>query len=121
LEPTGGHAVYINALEAFPHIKREEFPAQSLTAALYLLGGVRGVEIGSLMFGYKDDKGKFVPSQMELVRLAVPRRVYTESHLRYVADIAGEIVAKKENFKGYKIVYEAPFLRHFTVRLEAVS
>jgi tyrosine phenol-lyase len=118
LEPTGGHAVYLNALEAFPHIKREEFPAQSLCAGLYQAGGIRGVEIGSLMFGKTDEKGKFVSSAMELVRLAVPRRVYTESHLRYVADIAGEIVDNRKKFGGYKITYEAPFLRHFTMRLE---
>lgn len=120
LEPTGGHAVYLNALEAFSHIKREEFPAQSLTVALYKEGGIRGVEIGSLMFGKKDEKGNFVPSPMELVRLAVPRRVYTESHLRYVAEVAGEIVKNRGKHKGFKIVYEPPFLRHFTVKLEAI-
>lgn len=118
LEPTGGHAVYLNALESFPHIKREEFPAQSLTVALYQEGGIRGVEIGSLMFGKKDTNGKFVPSPMELVRLAVPRRVYTESHLRYVSEVAGEIVKNRERYKGFKIVYEPPYLRHFTVKLE---
>lgn len=118
LEPTGGHAVYLNALESFSHIKREEFPAQSLTVALYQEGGIRGVEIGSLMFGKKDTNGNFLPSPMELVRLAVPRRVYTESHLRYVSEVAGEIVKNRERYKGFKIVYEPPFLRHFTVKLE---
>ncbi|MCX7830525.1 MAG: beta-eliminating lyase-related protein [Acidobacteria bacterium] len=101
-------------------MKREEFPAQSLTVALYKEGGIRGVEIGSLMFGKKDKEGRFVPSPMELVRLAVPRRVYTESHLRYVAEIAGEIVKNKDKYRGLKIVYEPPFLRHFTVKLEAL-
>lgn len=118
LEPVGGHAVYLNASEIFPHIKKEEFPAQSLTVALYEEGGIRGVEIGSLMFGKRNEKGVFLGSPMELVRLAVPRRVYTESHLRYVAEVAGEIVKYKERYKGYKIVYEPPFLRHFTVKLE---
>lgn len=120
LEPTGGHAVYLNAVESFSHIKREEFPAQSLAVALYKEGGIRGVEIGSLMFGKKDSEGRFIPSPMELVRLAVPRRVYTESHLRYVSEIAGSIVKNKEKYKGFKIVYEPPFLRHFTVKLEAL-
>lgn len=120
LEPTGGHAVYLNALDAFPHIKREEFPAQSFTVALYKEGGIRGVEIGSLMFGKRDKIGNFIPSPMELVRLAVPRRVYTESHLRYVAEIAGFIIKNKEKYRGFKIVYEPPFLRHFTVRLAAL-
>lgn len=118
LEPPGGHAIYLNALEAFPHIKREQFAAQSLCVALYLEGGIRGVEIGSLMFGKTDAKGNFVPSTMELVRLAIPRRVYTESHMRYVADVAGEIVKNRDKYGGYRITYEAPFLRHFTMRLE---
>lgn len=120
LEPIGGHAVYLDAAEIFPHIKRSEFPAQSLSAALYEEGGVRGVEIGSVMFGREDEKGNFIPATMELVRLAVPRRVYTESHLRYVADVASEIVKNRNKYSGYKIVYESPFLRHFTVRFAPV-
>jgi tryptophanase len=117
LEPTGGHAVYLDAKGAFPHIPGEAYPAQSLTVALYSEGGVRGVEIGSFMFGKKDAQGKLVPSAMELVRLAVPRRVYTDNHLGYVAEVAGEIVRQKERFGGFRIVEEPPFLRHFTAKL----
>lgn len=120
LEPVGGHAVYINALEAFSHIERSHFPAHSFSVALYLEGGIRSVEIGSLMFGKRDENGKFIPSSMELVRLAVPRRVYTESHLRYVSEIAQEIIKNKHKYRGYEIEYEPPFLRHFTVRLKPV-
>jgi tyrosine phenol-lyase len=121
LEPTGGHAVYLDAKGAFPHIPGEAYPAQSLTVALYSEGGVRGVEIGSFMFGKKDDQGKLVPSAMELVRLAVPRRVYTDNHLGYVAEVAGEIVRKRDRFGGFRIVEEPPFLRHFTAKLAPLA
>jgi len=117
LEPTGGHAVYVDAKGVLPHIPAHELPAQSLTVALYLEGGVRGVEIGSLMFGKKDKDGGFVPAAMELVRLAVPRRVYTDNHLGYVAEVAGTVAADRKSFKGFRIVEEPPFLRHFTARL----
>ncbi len=121
LEPTGGHAVYLDAKSVFPKLPAERFPAQALTVALYREGGVRGVEIGSLMFGKKDENGAFVPAAMELVRLAVPRRVYTASHLAYVADVAGEVIKKAGGEKGYELTYEPPFLRHFTSRLRPLS
>ncbi len=117
LEPVGGHAVYLDARAAFPHIPAERFPAQALAVALYREGGVRGVEIGSLMFGKTAADGRFVPSAMELVRLAVPRRVYTESHLAYVADVAGRAVAGAGSERGYTLTAGSPFLRHFTARL----
>ncbi len=117
LEPTGGHAVYLDARGALPHIPAADLPAQSLTVALYAEGGVRGVEIGSFMFGKKGHDGAFVPAAMELVRLAVPRRVYTDNHLGYVAEVAGEIVKNRARFGGFRVVDEPPFLRHFTARL----
>lgn len=121
LEPVGGHAVYLDARPVYPNIPAELFPAQTLAVALYREGGVRGVEIGSLMFGKKREDGTFEPSAMELVRLAVPRRVYTASHLSYVAEVAGEVIKKAGEEKGYKLTYEPPFLRHFTSRLAPVS
>jgi tyrosine phenol-lyase len=117
LEPTGGHAVYLDARGALPHIPPEAFPAQSLALALYLEGGVRGVEIGSLMFGKTLPDGTFKGADLELVRLAVPRRVYTDNHLGYVAEVAAEILAHAGRQGGYRIVEEPPFLRHFTARL----
>jgi len=117
LEPTGGHAVYLDARGAFPHIPAQEYPAQSLTVALYAEGGVRGVEIGSFMFGKTDASGRLVPAALELVRLAIPRRVYTDNHLAYVAEVAGEIVRHKERYGGYRVVEAPPFLRHFTAKL----
>lgn len=117
LEPTGGHAVYLDARGAFPHIPAQAYPAQSLTVALYAEGGVRGVEIGSFMFGKTDASGRLVPAALELVRLAIPRRVYTDNHLAYVAEVAGEIVRHKERFGGYRVVDAPPFLRHFTAKL----
>ncbi len=111
--PVGGHAVYIDARRFLPHIPQEQFPAQALACALYLEGGIRGVEIGGLMFG----EGGNWP-ELELVRLAVPRRVYTRSHLEYVADVTRQLFEKRESIGGLRITYEAPVLRHFTARLE---
>ncbi len=121
LEPVGGHAVYLDARAMLPHIPPEELPAQSLTVALYREGGVRGVEIGSLMFGKTLENGTFQAASMELVRLAIPRRVYTDNHMGYVADVAGAIAEKSAGCRGYRIVEAAPFLRHFTARLEPMS
>ncbi len=89
--------------------------------ALYAEGGVRGVEIGSFMFGKKGPDGAFVPAAMELVRLAVPRRVYTDNHLGYVAEVAGEIVRNRARYGGFRVVDEPPFLRHFTARLAPLT
>ena len=119
IEPAGGHAVYVDAGRMLPHIPHAEFPGQALGAALYLEGGIRGVEIGSVMFGYADpDTGKMVYPQLELVRLALPRRVYTQSHLDYVADTLIELKEKGPALKGYRITYAPSLLRHFTARFE---
>lgn len=116
LKPYGGHAVYVDARLMYPHIPPHHFPGQVLVTELYEKGGIRAVEIGSLMFG-KTQNNKFVPAHWELVRLAIPRRVYTQSHIEYIIEIFGTLKKKKPNIKGYEIIYEPPFLRHFTCRL----
>lgn len=120
--PPGGHAIYIDALGFLPNIPRDQFPAQALTAALYIEAGVRAVEIGSLMFAHKDpETGETVYPDLELVRLAIPRRVYTNMQMNYVAEALINLYRNREKIKGLKISYEAPVLRHFTARLEEVS
>ena len=120
--PPGGHAIYIDALGFLPNIPRDQFPAQALTAALYIEAGVRAVEIGSLMFAHKDpETGETVYPDLELVRLAIPRRVYTNMQMNYVAEALINLYKNREKIIGLKITYEAPVLRHFTVRLEQVS
>ncbi len=122
LRPPGGHAIYINAKEFTPQIPPEEFPGQALVCELYRFGGIRAVEIGSVMFGKKDKKtGAFIPASMELVRLAVPRRVYTQSHVDYVVEVIIEIFKKRDALRGYKLTYEAPMLRHFTALFEPIG
>jgi tyrosine phenol-lyase len=118
--PIGGHAVYVDAKKFYNHIPVNEYPGQSLVCDLYLKGGIRTVEIGSVMFGKYDDKGNLIPAQKELVRLAIPRRVYTQSHIDYVVEIFEDIIKEKNASKGYKIIYEPPFLRHFTARFEQI-
>ena len=119
LNPPGGHAVYIDASAFLPHIPQYEFPAQALTIELYLEGGIRTVEIGSVMFAHTDPStGIMVYPALELVRLAIPRRVYTQSHLDYVCDVLAIIAAKKERVKGLRITYAPELLRHFTARFE---
>jgi tryptophanase len=119
IEPPGGHAIYIDAGSLFKHIPQSEFPGQALSAALYLEGGIRSVEIGSVMFAYKDpDSGKMVYPQLELVRLAIPRRVYTQSHMDYVVDILKKIADNRQSYRGYRITYAPELLRHFTARFE---
>ncbi len=116
--PVGGHAVYVDAKKMLPHIDPLNFPAQALACELYLEGGVRGVEIGSLMFASKDpETGEEIPSEMELLRLAIPRRVYTQSHIDYVIEVFERLLNRFSNLKGYKIVEEPPFLRHFSAKL----
>src|SRR5216684_245211 len=112
VQPPGGHAIYIDAHAFLPHLPLEEFPGVALATELYLEGGIRSVEIGSLMFGKA--------AKMELVRLAIPRRVYTQSHIDYVVEVILEVWKKRESIRGLKLTYEAPFLRHFTARLEPV-
>ncbi len=118
LRPVGGHAVYLDARRFVPHIEPRHLPAQALACELYLEAGIRGVEIGSLMFGRTDPQsGAFQPSQMELVRLAIPRRVYTQSHIDYVVEAILEVHRMRETIRGLRIDWEAPYLRHFTARL----
>jgi tryptophanase len=113
VQPPGGHAIYLDAKAFLPHIPVDQFPGVALAAELYLEGGIRSVEIGSLMFG--------AAAQMELVRLAIPRRVYTQSHIDYVVEIILQVFARRAQIKGLRLTYEAPFLRHFTAHLEPVG
>ena len=116
--PIGGHAVYIDAKKLYNQIPINQYPGQALVCDLYIKGGIRAVEIGSLMFGKYDNEGHLIPATNELVRLAIPRRVYTQSHIDYVLDIFNDILEMRNQTSGYKITYEPPFLRHFTARLE---
>ena len=119
--PIGGHAVYIDAHALYPEIPIEEFPGQALVCDLYVKGGIRSVEVGSVMFGSKDEHGNFIPANKELVRLAIPRRVYTQSHIDYVIEIFGDLLKDKQRTHGYRIISESPFLRHFTARFEEIA
>jgi tyrosine phenol-lyase len=121
IEPPGGHAIYIDAKRFLPNLTPDKFPGQVIVAELYIEGGVRSVEIGSVMFGKYDKDGKLIPPPMELVRLAIPRRVYTQSHIDYVAEVVIEVYKRRAKLKGYKIIYEAPMLRHFTARFEPMN
>jgi len=119
VKPVGGHAVYIDAKRFLPHIPQSQFPGQALVVALYREYGIRAVEIGSLMFAHRDpETGEMVYPQLELVRLAIPRRVYTSMHMNYVAESIIDLYQRREEIKGLRIIYEAPILRHFTARLE---
>jgi tyrosine phenol-lyase len=113
VQPPGGHAVYLDARAFLPHIPLNEFPGVALAAELYLEGGIRSVEIGSLMFGKA--------AKMDLVRLAIPRRVYTQSHIDYVIQVILAVWQRREQIRGLHLTYEAPFLRHFTAYLEPVE
>ncbi len=121
VQPPGGHAVYLDAKTLLPHIPPSRYPAQALAVELYRAGGVRGVEIGSVMFGKRQADGTETPAPMELVRLAVPRRTYTQSHIDYVAEVIAVVAQRKEALRGYRIVEQAPWLRHFTAQFEPVS
>ena len=113
VQPPGGHAVYLDARAFLPHIPSEQFPGAALAAELYLEGGIRSVEIGTLMFG--------PAATMDLVRLGIPRRVYTQSHIDYVVEVILEVWKNRRQIQGMTLTYEAPFLRHFTARLEPVE
>jgi len=113
VQPPGGHAIYLDAAAFLPHIPQDQFPGVALAAELYLEGGIRSVEIGSLMFA--------AAAKMELVRLAIPRRTYTQSHIDYVVEIILEVWRRRTQIKGLKLTYEAPYLRHFTAHLEPVG
>ena len=117
VEPTGGHAVYLDARSFLPHLGPEDYPAWALANALYLEGGIRGVEIGSVMFGKRLEDGRETYSNLELVRLAFPRRVYTQSHFDFAAEVICELKAKASQVRGVRIRKQPPFLRHFTAEL----
>jgi tryptophanase len=118
VRPAGGHAVYLDAKALLSHIPSEQYPAQALAVELYRNGGVRGVEIGSVMFGKVQPDGSETPAPMELVRLAIPRRTYTQSHIDFVAEVVIDVAMGAGDIGGYRIVEQAPWLRHFTARFE---
>jgi tryptophanase len=118
--PVGGHAVYIDAKSLYSHIPVDQYPGQSLVCNLYLKGGIRSSEIGSVMFGKKGENQELIPAPMELVRLAIPRRVYTQSHIDYVIEVFEQIKKEKKKAKGIKIVKEPKYLRHFTSHFKFV-
>jgi tryptophanase len=121
VKPVGGHAVYLDARRFLPHLPQSQYPGQALVVALYREFGIRAVEVGSLMFGHPDARGEMVFPQLDLVRLAVPRRVYTTEHMRYVAESVIQLHRASDRLRGLRITYEAPMLRHFTARLEELS
>lgn len=119
--PIGGHAVYIDARAFYPHIPVHQYPGQALVCELYKTGGVRAVEIGSVMFGKYNERKELIPAPMELVRLAIPRRVYTQSHMEYVIEVFEKLLQEKSNVQGYTIVEEPEFLRHFTCKFDKAT
>lgn len=122
LKPVGGHAVYLDARAFLPEVPQSRFPAQALACELYVEGGIRTVEIGSLMFGHKDPKtGKEIYPELEMVRLAIPRRVYTTAHMEYTGETICSVFRRRDKIRGLDLVHEAPVLRHFTARLRPVS
>lgn len=119
VQPPGGHAVYIDAKHFYPHIPPESFPGQALVCQLYLKGGIRAVEVGSLMFGRSID-GREYPAERELVRLAMPRRVYTQAHVNYVCEVIAEMFEERSRVQGLRITRQSPILRHFTADLAPI-
>jgi tyrosine phenol-lyase len=120
VEPPGGHAVFLDAKRFLPQIPLGQYPGEALAIALYLAGGIRASEIGSVMFAHKDAAGKESYAPLELVRLAIPRRVYTQSHLDYAAQVLSELYSKRDAVRGVRFTYQSPRLRHFTARFELV-
>jgi len=119
VQPPGGHAIYIDAGLMLPHIPPLHYPGQSLVVELYREGGIRTSEIGSVMFGKRDpETGQELPARKELVRLAIPRRVYTQSHIDYVVEAILNVFARREQLRGYRITWQTPFLRHFSCHFE---
>jgi len=119
MQPAGGHAVYIDAAAFLPHVPAHELPGQAVVAELYLEGGIRAVEIGTVMFGHRDpDTGEETTAKMELVRLAIPRRVYTKSHVDYLVDVTLDVFRRRDAIGGFGFVEQAPVLRHFTATFE---
>lgn len=122
LRPVGGHALYLDAARLLPHIPPSQFPGQALVGALYLEGGIRSVEVGSVMFGREDpETGCEIPHALELVRLAFPRRVYTQSHVDFVAEVIERVAARAPTIQGLKFVEKPRVLRHFTARFAPVD
>ncbi|MFC1549827.1 tryptophanase [Candidatus Neomarinimicrobiota bacterium] len=122
VQPPGGHAIYIDAKALLPHISPEHYPAQSLSVEFYLTGGIRTVEIGSVMFGsISQETGKETPAEMELVRFALPRRTHTQSHIDYVIEVARDVYKNRNRLKGYEIIEQPRFLRHFTAKFKPLS
>ena len=120
VQPIGGHAVYLDAMALLPHVPALQYPGQALAVALYEAGGVRACEIGSVMFGRQPD-GSEVPAAMELVRLAIPRRTYTQSHIDYVIEVVTAVARDAASLRGYRMTYEPAALRHFTARYEPLD
>ena len=120
VKPIGGHAVYIDAKAMLSHIPALQYPGQALAVALYQTGGIRSCEIGTVMFGRQPD-GTEVPAAMELVRLAIPRRTYTQSHVDYVIEVVTAVAQEASSLPGYRVVHEPKALRHFTARFEPIS
>ncbi|MFZ5641992.1 MAG: tryptophanase [Bacillota bacterium] len=119
VQPPGGHGIYIDAGKLFGHLPQSQFPAQAMVVELYIEGGLRSVELGTCAFGHLDaHTGKMIYPALELVRLAIPRRVYTDRHMKFVARTVEAVAARKDTVRGLKLVYEAPVLRHFTARFE---
>lgn len=121
MRPSGGHAIYVDAKKLYPHIPVHQYPGQALVCELYRLGGIRSVEIGSVMFGKYDASGALIPASMELVRLAIPRRVYTQSHIEYVLETFEEVLRTVDGVRGSRITKEPKFLRHFTAHFEPLD
>ena len=122
IEPPGAHAIYIDALQLLPNIPQHQYPAQALAIAMYKEGGIRGAELGSVAFGYIDpETGEEILPKLDLVRMAIPRRVYTQSHLDYVVDILSGIAKNSKKLKGYKIISQPPLMRHFTTKFLPVK
>jgi tryptophanase len=121
VEPVGGHAIFIDALKFCPHIPRDQYPAQALGVAAYVEGGVRGVEIGTVLADRDPDTGKNRYPKLELLRLAIPRRTFTDNHIKYVAKVFSALYQKRDEIKGVDIAWEAPILRHFTCKFKQAS
>lgn len=119
--PPGGHAIYIDARAFLPHISPTQFPGSALAAELYLEGGVRSFEMGTRVFGKRDQDGIEQPALMDLLRMAIPRRVYTQSHIDHVIDTIEKVWRRREQVQGLELIYQAPSLRHFTARLRRIE
>jgi len=120
VKPAGGHAVYVDARTLLAHIPPLAYPGEALAVALYETGGIRSVEIGTVMFGRRPD-GTEAPAAMDLVRMAIPRRTYTQSHIDYVIEVVLAVAKSASELRGYRIVDEPPQLRHFTARFEPLA